>query len=160
MDLQYVDIGAQSAHAGIHRIENVLPGQPNTVDPVAVIPACSGDRRLLASVVYPEIALGQNDYAVPRDVVLCQGLSDDFLGTTMGVDVGLFPFEGDLRVSVNLFFSFFFSGFGCALRILRDVIGVELRTVSQVLIPRLYACSIKGRASSSFSTQSCHSLVP
>lgn len=33
-------------------------------------------------------------------------------------------------------------------------------TVSQVLIPLLYACSINGSASSSSNTQSCHCFVP
>ena len=109
MDLQYVEVSAQSAHAGVHRIENVLPGQANPVDPVAVVPACGGDRRLLASVVDSKIALGQDDYTVARDVVLCQGLSDDFLGATVGVDVGLFFIRGGLRVSVMLMLCLFWS---------------------------------------------------
>ena len=36
----------------------------------------------------------------------------------------------------------------------------RLDTVSQVLIPTLYACSSSGRASSSFKTQSCHAGSP
>ena len=36
----------------------------------------------------------------------------------------------------------------------------RLSTVSQVLIPTLYACSRSGRASASFKTQSCHAGSP
>jgi hypothetical protein len=58
VDLQNVDVGAQSLHAGVHGVEDVLPRQPNTVDPVAVILARGRNRRLVTLVIDTEIAFG------------------------------------------------------------------------------------------------------
>lgn len=79
MDLQHIDVSAQTLDAGVDRVENVLAGQADTVDKVAIVAGRSGDGRELALVVHAEVALGQDDHAVPRDVVLLQGFADYFL---------------------------------------------------------------------------------
>jgi hypothetical protein len=79
MNLQDVDVRAQSLYAGIYRIEDVLAGQTDTVDQVTVVASRRRNRREIALVVHAEEALGEDDHAIARDVVLFQGLADDLL---------------------------------------------------------------------------------
>lgn len=89
MDLQDVDICAQTFDAGINCVEDMLARQSGAVDEWTVVGSGGRDGRELALVINAEEALGQNDHAVARDVVLLQSLSNDFLGFAVGVDIGL-----------------------------------------------------------------------
>ena len=89
VDLQHVDVGAQPLDASVHRVEDVLPRQSDAVDEAGVVASGRRDGRLTALIVHAEEALGQDDHAVTRDVVLLQRLADDLLGAAVGVDVGL-----------------------------------------------------------------------
>lgn len=97
VDLQHIDIGTQSLNAGVDGIEDVLARQTNTVHKAAVVVGGGGDGRHLAFVVDTVEALGEDDNTVAGDVVLLQGLSEDFLGLAVGVDVRL----GNDNVSLN-----------------------------------------------------------
>lgn len=89
MDLQDVNVCAQTFDTSIDCIEDMLARQSGAVDERTVVGSGGRDGRELALVINAEEALGQNDYAVARDVVLLQGLSNDFLGFAVGVDIGL-----------------------------------------------------------------------
>ena len=94
MNLQHVDVSAQTLDTRINRIKDVLAGQANTVDKVPIIAGCRGDGWEFALVIHAEEALGQDDYAVARDVVLFQGFANYLLGSAMGIDISLFKALG------------------------------------------------------------------
>lgn len=89
MDLQHVDVRPQAPHTGVDRVEDVLPRQPDAVDPDGpVVGGAGGDGGgAVAVLVDAQEALGQDDDALARDVVLLEGLADDLLGAAVGVDV-------------------------------------------------------------------------
>lgn len=90
MDLQHIDIRAQPSDARVDRVEDVLPRQPDPVDPDGAVVGGGGrDGRGPAVLVDAEEALGQDDDALAGDGELFQGLADDLLGAAVGVDVGL-----------------------------------------------------------------------
>jgi len=93
MDLEKIDIGAQSLNAVINSIDDMLAGETDTVNERAVVLAREPDWGLLALVVDAEVALGEEDDAVAGDVVLLQGFAEDFFGLAVGVDVGLLGSE-------------------------------------------------------------------
>lgn len=99
MNLQNIDIRAQSLNAGIDSIEDMLPGQTDTVNELAVVFAREPDRRLLTLIVDAEVAFGEDDDAVPRDVELLQGFAQDLFRLAVRVDVGLLV--GRLLVRVD-----------------------------------------------------------
>ena len=140
MDLQHIDVRAQAVDAGIHRIEDVLPREADAVDEAAVVGARGRDRGHTAFVVNAEVAFGQDDDAGARDRVFLQSFAENLFRAAVGVDVGLYGVI--ILISIT------------------HIHMVEVDTVSQVLIPLLYACSINGSASSSSNTQSCHCFEP
>lgn len=89
MNLQHIDIRAESLHARINRIEDMLPRETSAIDEFTVVCRRRRNGWKFALVINAEVAFGQNDHAVARDVELLQGLADDFLGPTVGVDVRL-----------------------------------------------------------------------
>lgn len=95
----------------------MLAGEADSVHKLAIVTSRGSNGRELALVVHAVKALGQDDHAVARDVVLLQSFADNLLGSAMGVDVGLRVF------SVH-----------CIAR--QTVTSCQL-TVSQVLIPCL-----------------------
>lgn len=70
VNLEYIDVRAESLNASVHRVEDMLPRQTDAVDEGAVVACRRRDRREVALVVDAEEALGQDDDAVAGDVVL------------------------------------------------------------------------------------------
>lgn len=60
MDLQDVDVCAQSLYAVVHRIEDVLPRQSDLVHQLAVVLHYGGDWWLLATGVNAKVAFGKD----------------------------------------------------------------------------------------------------
>lgn len=89
MDLKDIDICAQTLDASIDGVEDMLARQSGAIDKWTVVGSRGRNGREVALVVDAEEALGENDHAVARNVVLLQGLSNNFLGFTVGVDIGL-----------------------------------------------------------------------
>lgn len=89
MDLQDIDVGAQSLHALLDRVEDVLAAQTDSVDHVAVVGGACGDGDGGVFFLHAKVAFGEDDDFVAGDVVLLESLSDDLLGVAVGVDVGL-----------------------------------------------------------------------
>lgn len=89
MDLQHIDVGSQTLDAGIYRIEDMLARQSHAVYKLAIISCRGSDGRELTLVVNAEETLGQDHDAVTRDVVLLQGFSNYFFGSTMRIDIRL-----------------------------------------------------------------------
>lgn len=90
MDLQHIDVSAQTLDTSVDCVENVLARQTGTVDPGTVVTSTSGDGRLGTLVVDAEETLGHNHHAVAGDVVFLQCLTHNLLRAAVGVDVGLF----------------------------------------------------------------------
>lgn len=139
VDLQDINVCAETCHACIHGIEDVLSGQAYLIDIPSVIGALGPNPWLIATRIDTKVAFAQDNDLGTRYVIFPQGFSDDFFGAT-------------IRVYVCLL----------ARAILRLVILVKDKklTVSHVLSPTLYACSSNGSASFSFKTQSCQSELP
>lgn len=89
VDLQDVDVCAQTFDASIDGVKDVLAREAHTVDECSVVLCGGGDGRELALVIDAVEALGQNYHAVARDIVFLQGFSDNDLGSAVGVDIGL-----------------------------------------------------------------------
>jgi hypothetical protein len=70
VDLQYIDICAQSLHAFLDRVKDVLVAQPDLVDHVAVIRGHRCDAEAGVFFVDAEIAIQEEDDLVSWDVVL------------------------------------------------------------------------------------------
>lgn len=58
MDLQYVDVRAQTGDTGIDGVEDVLPREADAVDETAVVGTRGRDRGHAAFVVDAEVAFG------------------------------------------------------------------------------------------------------
>jgi hypothetical protein len=143
MDLQNVDIGPESRHTRINRVENVFSGQSALIDPlrrILLVKPC--DTPLLTTLINAKEALGHDDDAGAWNKIFPQGFSDDFFRKAIGIAIGMWGTIGIRRIHE----------FMSKRR--------SLLTVSQVLMPFLNAYSSKGRALSSFNTQSCHLSVP
>jgi hypothetical protein len=69
VDLQHIDVRAQSGNAGVHSVEDVLAGQSDAVDEVVVVASACGDRWVFAFVVDAEETLCHDYHAVAGDVV-------------------------------------------------------------------------------------------
>jgi hypothetical protein len=137
VDLEHIDICAETLDALLDGIEDVLAAKTDLVDHLAIVYRHGCDTECGILLVHAEVALGEEDKFLARDVVLLDGFGDDLLGDAVGVDVGL---EQSSATVLRY-----------------DMVG---RTVSHVLMPLLYACSRIGRAASSFRTQGCHLSVP
>lgn len=137
VDLKHIDICAETLDALLDGIEDVLAAETNLVDHLAIVCGDRCDSECGIFLVDAEVALGEEDKLLARDVVLLDGFGDDLLGDTVGVDVGLKQLS--------------------AIVLCYDTL---LHTVSHVLMPLLYACSRIGKAASSFRTQGCHLSVP
>ena len=91
MDLQHVDIGSQPLDAPLHRIEDVLPAQPDLIDHRPVVRAHRRDVDFAVLLGDAEETLAQDDELLARDVVLLDGLADELFAAAVGVDVGRVP---------------------------------------------------------------------
>lgn len=91
MDLQHVDVCAQALDALLYRIEDVLPTETNLVDGLAVVRRGEGDVAAEIRFVDAEVAFGEEDDLLARDVVLLEGFADDALRPAVRVDVGGVP---------------------------------------------------------------------
>lgn len=89
VDLQHIDICAETFDASIDCIENVLARQTGTVDKETVVGRRGGNGREISLVIDTEEAFGQDHHAAARDVVLLQSFSDNLLGSAVGVNIGL-----------------------------------------------------------------------
>lgn len=89
VNLQYINVCAQTLDAGIDSVENMLSRQAGAIDPRAVISSRGGNGREVPLIIDTEEAFGQNDHAVARNIILLQSFSNNFLGFSMGVNVGL-----------------------------------------------------------------------
>lgn len=89
MDLQDIDIRAQTLNTSVDSVEDVLARETDAVHEAAVVTARGGDWRELALVVNAEEAFGEDDDAVAGDGVFLEGFAEDLFGDTVGVDVGL-----------------------------------------------------------------------
>lgn len=67
----------------------MFAAQAHLVCHFAIIGGHGGDAWLGAGLVDAEVAFGENDELLARDVILLDGFADDFFGATVGVDVGL-----------------------------------------------------------------------
>jgi hypothetical protein len=137
VDLEHIDICAETLDALLDGIEDVLAAETNLVDHLAIVYRDGCDTECRIFLVNAEVALGEEDKLLARDVVLLDGFGDDLLRDAVGVDIGL----EQLSATVLRY-------------------DMVLRTVSHVLMPLLYACSRIGKAASSFRTQGCHLSVP
>jgi hypothetical protein len=137
VDLEHIDICAETLDALLDGIEDVLAAKTDLVDHLAIVYRHGCDTECGILLVHAEVALGEEDKFLARDVVLLDGFGDDLLGDAVGVDVGLEQSSAT---------------------VLRY--DMVVRTVSHVLMPLLYACSRIGKAASSFRTQGCHLSVP
>jgi len=89
MDLQDIDVGAQSLYTLLYCVEDVLTAQANLVDHFTVVLTNLSNTQARIFFVDTKVAFGEDDDLVSWDVVLLQRLSDDSLGDAVGVDVGL-----------------------------------------------------------------------
>ena len=89
MDLEHVDVGAEAFDALLDRVEDVLAAEADLVDHVAVIGGYAGDAQARVFLDDAEVAFGEENDFVARDVVLLQRLCDDLLRMAVGVDISL-----------------------------------------------------------------------
>jgi hypothetical protein len=89
VDLQDIDICAETLNASINRIKDMLARKTGTVNKWTVVSRRCGNGREVSLIVDTEETLGENHHAIARDVVLLQSLSDNLLGFAMGVNIGL-----------------------------------------------------------------------
>ena len=89
MDLQDIDVGAQSLYTLLYCVEDVLTAQANLVDHFTVVLTNLSNAQARIFFVDTKVAFGEDDDLASWDIVLLQGLSNDPLGDAMGVDVGL-----------------------------------------------------------------------
>ena len=90
MNLENVDVRAESLNALVHCIKNVLPAESDVVDVVAVVGAHGCDRLPDVVLVDAEVAFRKNDDLGAGNVVLLEGFANDALGKAVGVDVCLY----------------------------------------------------------------------
>ena len=69
VDLQYINVRAQSGNAGVHSVEDMLARQADSVDEVVVVASACGDRWVFAFIVDAEETLCHDYHAVAGDVV-------------------------------------------------------------------------------------------
>lgn len=137
MDLKDINKGPKPLHTGLYSVEYMFAGESDTVDKATIIDSgCPHIKRWLTRKACTPAAFGHDYNSLSGYLVLDERLANNFLGSAIGVQVSL--------VFVNRIFA---------------ARSVE-RTVSQVLIPMLYACSNKGSASSSSRTHFAHCFVP
>lgn len=94
VDLEDVDVGAQSLDAGINSVKDMLPAQSNPINPLSVNVApwgCVYTLLSLFGVCDAEVALCQDNNAVARDVVFFESLPKDPLGFTVGIHISCIP---------------------------------------------------------------------
>ena len=89
MDLKHVDVGAEAFDALLDRVEDVLAAEADLVDHVAVIGGYAGDAQARVFLDDAEVAFGEENDFVARDVVLLQRLCDDLLRMAVRVDISL-----------------------------------------------------------------------
>ena len=89
MNLKHVDVGAEAFDALLDRVEDVLAAEADLVDHLAVVGGYAGDAQAGVFLDDAEVAFGEEDDFVARDVVLLQCLCDDLLRMAVGVDISL-----------------------------------------------------------------------
>lgn len=78
MNLQDVDVGAQSFHAGFNSVEDVLSTQADLIDHLPIVGTHGAHARLRIVCCHSEIAFREDDKLAARDIVLLDGFGDDF----------------------------------------------------------------------------------
>lgn len=89
MDLKYIDICAEAPDALLDGIEDVLAAETDLVDHLAIICRDGRDTECGIFLVDAEVALGEENELLARDVVLLDSFGNDLLRDTVGVNVGL-----------------------------------------------------------------------
>jgi hypothetical protein len=93
MDLQHVDVGPESANAGVDGVEDVLSRKADLVHHYSIVDAHSLQSfhhvQFFLLVSKASKAFGQDDDALTRNLVLAQGCADYAFGISVLVDVGL-----------------------------------------------------------------------
>jgi hypothetical protein len=79
VNLEHIDVCAETLDASINGIEDVLARQTDTVDKVTFVTRGLPDGRELALIVDAVEALGHDDHTVAGNVELLQGLANDLL---------------------------------------------------------------------------------
>lgn len=91
VELKNINVRAQSRHAGVNRIEDMLPRQAALVDPLAVINSHAQGVHGPARLVHVVETLGHDHDLGPWYLVVTDGFADDFLRHSVGVDIGNVP---------------------------------------------------------------------
>lgn len=89
MDLQYVDVCAQPLHAGVDRVQDMLPRQPDPVKPPPVVFGDGGDLGLRTGRVDAEVAFREQHDVLAGDGVFPESFADYLFRAAVGVDICL-----------------------------------------------------------------------
>jgi hypothetical protein len=89
VNLEHIDVRAETLHASVNGIEDVLARQTDTVDKVTFVTCGLPNGWELALVVDTVEALGHDNHTVAGNVELLQGLANNFFRATVGVDIRL-----------------------------------------------------------------------
>lgn len=89
MDLQYVDVCAQPLHAGVDRVQDMLPRQPDPVKPPPVVFGDGGDLGLRTGRVDAEVAFREQHDVLAGDGVFLESFADYLFRAAVGVDICL-----------------------------------------------------------------------
>lgn len=103
VNLEHVDVRAKTLDAGVNGIEDMLARQTDAVDKSPFVARGLPDGWELALVVDAVEALGHDNHPVAGNVELLQGLANDLLRATVGIDIRLVSYMS--RVSRNYFSS-------------------------------------------------------
>jgi hypothetical protein len=94
VNLQHINIRPQPFNTLFHRIKNMLPTQAHPIrhEPIVLCTRRNHRHSTRIRLIRNSIkALRHDHHAVPRDVVLLQGLANDLLGAAVRVDVRRVP---------------------------------------------------------------------
>lgn len=89
VNLKHIDVCAETLDTLLDGIEDVLAAETNLVDHLAIVYRDRRDTERGIFLVDAEVALGEKDNLLARDVVLLDGFGDDLLGDAVRVNVGL-----------------------------------------------------------------------
>lgn len=80
LDLEDIDVRAQSFDARLYRIKNVLAGQSDSIHHPAIVDCgCKDEQRGLAGRTRAKPTFGDDDDTFSRDIVGGKGLGNDLL---------------------------------------------------------------------------------
>lgn len=89
VNLQNINIGAETCDACIHGIQDVLAGKSHLIDLFPVIGALSTNSWLIATRINTKVAFTQDDHLRTRYIIFSQGFSDNFFRATIRVCICL-----------------------------------------------------------------------